>query len=308
MVRLFGPVRHGHHLQLHEIAALQGIGAEGGVTGVVEVIAVVAHQGFYARLFVGEVHHAKRIALFKEPFLVVGAQQAVHWGRVVQVGNGVEAEQFAGPHVVAHLGLLGIFLRQDLVIHFPVEETIVVECVGGHFGAHLRTYLAEQYRFAAEGAVYPLAYFPFAVVKAVVYPQSDFPRPAHARRAEHGVVGRIGQHGLHFFLRHFKVGFVFCPGYFHGLLLLFGQSLRLDFQAVDAERLFPFQGIIDGSKGVGHGGDDTGGVIALVLSHLCRVVLVGDFLDSRVELLVVGQCPRGGAGGEQEGGYDDNEA
>ena len=308
VAHLFGQGR-GAHAQLHPAGLHEGVGKVGGVRTGEEVVAVFAKEFFKARLFVGKVHHAERIARAQQGSAAAGTQQAVHAMGKAYVFHRAEARERAGVYFIGDAGFLGVLGRgDDLVAHLSAKETVIVERVGRHLGAYLGTDGADEHGLCAEGAVHPFAKLAFLFSKTVVHPKADLQGRAQRRRTEQGIVGRIGEHGIHFLFGCFKILGLTLGGCFEAGTLFLGKAvggkLRQGFKIARTPAFKHSVHCLDGIADRGNHAHAVGGggFLGSLLAFLgCGGVVVVYIGNADIQLLALGKMRRGGAGGKQEG-------
>ena len=220
-----------------------------------------------------------------------------------------EARERTGVYFIGDAGLLGVLGRGDnLVAHLSSEKAVVVERVGRHLGAHFGTDGADEHGLCAEGAVHPFAKLAFLLCKAVVHPKADLQGRAQRRRTEQGVVGRIGEHGIHFLFGCLKILGLPLGGCFEAGTLFLGKAVGGKLrQGFEIARAPAFEHSVHRLDGIAYGSDDAhtvggGSLLDSLLALLgCGGVVVVYVGNADIQLLALGKMRRGGAGGKQEG-------
>ena len=83
----------GLHTQVHISRMAQSVGLKGGRGSGVEIVAIVAHQGFDARLFTRKVCGAEGCSSTQKRLLASACQQRVGYGIEMTIFDGVEIEK-----------------------------------------------------------------------------------------------------------------------------------------------------------------------------------------------------------------------
>ena len=144
MISLFGFICHRKHLKLHIILSLQSVGTEGRIVGIIIIVTIVAHQIFYTRLLIREIHHAECISFFKQTCTLIHSQNAILRRWESKVGNRVKPIKLPSLYLIGHFCLFRIsFVAQHIIIYLAVKVAIIVKRIRSHFSTHFWTHLTD---------------------------------------------------------------------------------------------------------------------------------------------------------------------
>ena len=162
---------------------------------------VIAEERADALAFLFQLDDAEVLILLQHALLTGGLYEAICLLRILQVGHGVQVVGRAHVDRIVHLGGSRVFLRHFRVGHGAIEITIVMQEVGGHFGARLAIDGRHQHRVGSQMVEYPSAQSLLVLIfhEPVVHPQPYGQGPTQRAASEDGIVRSVGQSRLHLF-------------------------------------------------------------------------------------------------------------
>ena len=190
----------GCHPQSHLARSQECIGLINDKVGTEIVIALVSQERGDPLPFGLQLDDIEQIPFAQQRLGLMRLDDRIGLPTETYVPDGIQRIGMVHGHPIAHLRLPGIFgMRNRIERGDSIEIAIFAQQVLSDGHTHLRIDRTEQYGFGCQLMEDPLAHLSLLMDKGIVDPQSPREGNPHTGTAQQGIIGRIGQGGLHLF-------------------------------------------------------------------------------------------------------------